>query len=75
MFYLCSGCTLLLRRECCIFSNGSYIKIGLAELEHWCYKETNEVISALRMLMTEDSNNAASSSFLLENDSRLKIRQ
>eukprot|EP00252_Welwitschia_mirabilis_P001616 TRINITY_DN11520_c0_g1_i3.p1 TRINITY_DN11520_c0_g1~~TRINITY_DN11520_c0_g1_i3.p1 ORF type:complete len:712 (+),score=195.68 TRINITY_DN11520_c0_g1_i3:1-2136(+) len=27
---------LLLRRECCSFSNGEYIKSGLAELELWC---------------------------------------
>ena len=26
---------LLLRRECCSFSNGEYIKTGLAELEVW----------------------------------------
>lgn len=27
--------SLLLRRECCSFSNGEYIKSGLAELEQW----------------------------------------
>jgi myosin-5 len=27
--------SLLLRRECCSFSNGEYIKSGLAELERW----------------------------------------
>lgn len=27
--------SLLLRRECCSFSNGEYIKSGLAELEKW----------------------------------------
>ena len=26
---------LLLRRECCSFSNGEYVKTGLAELENW----------------------------------------
>ena len=26
---------LLLRRECCSFSNGEYVKTGLAEVEHW----------------------------------------
>nr|GMD18643.1 myosin-9-like isoform X1 [Ipomoea batatas] len=36
--------SLLLRRECCSFSNGEYVKAGLAELEHWCYKATDEVI-------------------------------
>lgn len=38
-------CSLLLRRECCSFSNGEYVKAGLAELEHWCYKATDEVFS------------------------------
>ncbi|KAI7982044.1 Myosin-11 [Camellia lanceoleosa] len=33
---------LLLRRECCSFSNGEYVKAGLAELEHWCYNATDE---------------------------------
>ncbi|CAL5096008.1 unnamed protein product [Urochloa decumbens] len=27
---------LLLRRECCSFSNGQYIKDGLTQLKHWC---------------------------------------
>ncbi|MBA0584530.1 hypothetical protein Gorai_015337, partial [Gossypium raimondii] len=27
--------SLLLRRECCTFSNGEYVKAGLAELELW----------------------------------------
>lgn len=35
--------SLLLRRECCSFSNGEYLKAGLAELEQWCLKATNEV--------------------------------
>ncbi|KAJ4722846.1 Myosin [Melia azedarach] len=30
--------SLLLRRECCTFSNGEYVKSGLAELELWCGK-------------------------------------
>ncbi|XP_022899024.1 myosin-11-like isoform X1 [Olea europaea var. sylvestris] len=128
--------SLLLRRECCSFSNGEYVKAGLAELEHWCYKATEEytgsswdelkhirqaigflvihqkpkktldeishdlcpvlsvqqlyristmywddkygthslsqdVISNMRVLMTEDSNNAVSSSFLLDDDSSI----
>ncbi|CAL9173230.1 unnamed protein product [Musa hybrid cultivar] len=37
--------SLLLRRECCSFSNGEYLKAGLTELEHWCYDATEEVIS------------------------------
>lgn len=128
--------SLLLRRECCTFSNGEFVKAGLAELELWCcqakeeyagsswdelkhirqavgflvihqkyrisYDEiTNDlcpilsvqqlyrictlywddnyntrsvsanVISSMRVLMTEDSNNAASSSFLLDDNSSI----
>uniref|UniRef100_A0A2P2MTY7 Uncharacterized protein MANES_13G041800 n=1 Tax=Rhizophora mucronata TaxID=61149 RepID=A0A2P2MTY7_RHIMU len=128
--------SLLLRRECCTFSNGEYVKAGLAELELWCgqakeeyagmswdelkhirqavgflvihqkyrisYDEiTNDlcpilsvqqlyrictlywddnyntksvspgVISSMRVLMTEDSNNAVSSSFLLDDNSSI----
>ncbi|CAN6478842.1 unnamed protein product [Victoria cruziana] len=128
--------SLLLRRECCSFSNGEYVKAGLAELEHWCYTATDEyagsawdelkhirqaigflvihqkpkktldeishdlcpvlsiqqlyristmywddkygthslsseVISNMRVLMTEDSNNAVSNSFLLDDDSSI----
>lgn len=128
--------SLLLRRECCSFSNGEYVKSGLAELERWCYDATeeyagsawdelkhirqavgflvihqkpkktlkeitdnlcpvlsiqqlyristmywddkygthsvsSEVISSMRVLMTEDSNNAVSSSFLLDDDSSI----
>ncbi|XP_076942866.1 myosin-9-like isoform X2 [Bidens hawaiensis] len=128
--------SLLLRRECCSFSNGEYVKAGLSELEQWCYKATEEyagsawdelkhirqaigflvihqkpkktldeishdlcpvlsiqqlyristmywddkygthslspdVISNMRVLMTEDSNNAVSSSFLLDDDSSI----
>jgi myosin-5 len=128
--------SLLLRRECCSFSNGEYVKAGLAELEHWCYEATEEyvgtawdelkhirqavgflvihqkpkksldeithdlcpvlsiqqlyristmywddkygthsvsadVIANMRVLMTEDSNNALSNSFLLDDDSSI----
>ncbi|XP_004287596.1 PREDICTED: myosin-17-like [Fragaria vesca subsp. vesca] len=128
--------SLLLRRECCSFSNGEFVKAGLAELEQWCYgaseeyagsawdelkhirqavgflvihqkpkKTLNEitkelcpvlsiqqlyristmywddkygthsvssdVISSMRVMMTEDSNNAVSSSFLLDDDSSI----
>uniref|UniRef100_A0A453Q2S7 Myosin motor domain-containing protein n=1 Tax=Aegilops tauschii subsp. strangulata TaxID=200361 RepID=A0A453Q2S7_AEGTS len=128
--------SLLLRRECCSFSNGEYVKAGLAELELWCAKATSEyaasswdeirhirqavgflvifqkfrisydeivhdlcpilsvqqlyrictqywddkyntqsvssdVLSNMRVLMTEDSNNAESSSFLLDDNSSL----
>ncbi|XP_042027430.1 myosin-12-like [Salvia splendens] len=34
--------SLLLRRECCSFSNGEYVKAGLQELENWCVKATPE---------------------------------
>lgn len=34
--------SLLLRRECCSFSNGEYVKAGLAELELWCCETTEE---------------------------------
>ncbi|KAJ9167994.1 hypothetical protein P3X46_019576 [Hevea brasiliensis] len=128
--------SLLLRRECCSFSNGEYVKAGLAELEQWCHEATAEfagsawdelkhirqavgflvihqkpkktlneitkelcpvlsiqqlyristmywddkygthsvssdVISSMRIMMTEDSNNAVSSSFLLDDDSSI----
>ncbi|ONM40812.1 myosin1 [Zea mays] len=109
--------SLLLRRECCSFSNGEYVKAGLAELEQWCIYATEEVIhqkpkktlkeitndlcpvlsiqqlyristmywddkygthtvssdviSSMRVMMTEDSNNAVSSSFLLDDDSSI----
>ena len=39
--------SLLLRRECCSFSNGEYVKAGLAELEQWCYDATEEVSSTI----------------------------
>ncbi|XP_021676853.2 myosin-15 isoform X1 [Hevea brasiliensis] len=34
--------SLLLRRECCTFSNGEYVKSGLAELEKWIVGATEE---------------------------------
>ncbi|XP_020079685.1 myosin-6-like isoform X1 [Ananas comosus] len=128
--------SLLLRRECCSFSNGEYVKSGLAELELWCAKAKPEyagsawdelkhirqavgflvifqkyrisydeivndlcpilsvqqlyrictqywddkyntqsvsmgVLSSMRVLMTEDSNNADSNSFLLDDNSSI----
>ncbi|TQD74336.1 hypothetical protein C1H46_040131 [Malus baccata] len=109
--------SLLLRRECCTFSNGEYVKSGLAELELWCCQAKEEyagsswdelkhirqavgflilsvqqlyrictlywddnyntrsvspdVISSMRVLMTEDSNNAVSNSFLLDDNSSI----
>ncbi|CAH2037137.1 unnamed protein product [Thlaspi arvense] len=38
--------SLLLRRECCSFSNGEYVKTGLAELEKWCHDATEEYAGA-----------------------------
>ncbi|XP_062079405.1 myosin-6-like isoform X2 [Humulus lupulus] len=128
--------SLLLRRECCTFSNGEYVKSGLAELELWCCQAKDEyagsswdelkhirqavgflvihqkyrisydeitndlcpilsvqqlyrictlywddnyntrsvspdVILSMRVLMTEDSNNAVSNSFLLDDNSSI----
>ncbi|KAL8502981.1 hypothetical protein ACS0TY_021924 [Phlomoides rotata] len=128
--------SLLLRRECCSFSNGEFVKSGLAELEQWCCYATEDyvgsawdelkhirqavgflvihqkpkktlneitnelcpvlsiqqlyristmywddkygthsvsadVISSMRVMMTEDSNNSVSSSFLLDDDSSI----
>ncbi|XP_027118946.1 myosin-8-like [Coffea arabica] len=128
--------SLLLRRECCTFNNGEYVKSGLAELELWCGHATEEyagsswdelkhtrqavgflvihqksrityddltndlcpvlsiqqlyrictlycdenyhtpsvstdVISNMKILMTEDSNEADTSSFLLDDDSSI----
>ncbi|KAF6146596.1 hypothetical protein GIB67_008882 [Kingdonia uniflora] len=34
--------SLLLRRECCTFSNGEYVKSGLAELERWIVNAKEE---------------------------------
>ncbi|XP_028794808.1 myosin-6 isoform X2 [Neltuma alba] len=128
--------SLLLRRDCCTFSNGEYVKAGLAELELWCcqakeeyaglswdelkhirqavgflvihqkyrisydeitndlcpilsvqqlyrictlYWDANyntrsvspDVLSSMRVLMAEDSNNAQTDSFLLDDNSSI----
>uniref|UniRef100_A0A7N0UBG2 Myosin-6-like n=1 Tax=Kalanchoe fedtschenkoi TaxID=63787 RepID=A0A7N0UBG2_KALFE len=128
--------SLLLRRECCSFANGEFVKAGLAELELWCcqageeyagsswdelkhirqavgflvihqkfrisydeithdlcpvlsvqqlyrictlYWDDNyntrsvsaDVLSSMRVLMTEELNNAGSSSFLLDDNSSI----
>ncbi|KMT03781.1 hypothetical protein BVRB_8g189280 isoform A [Beta vulgaris subsp. vulgaris] len=34
--------SVLLRRECCTFSNGQYVKAGLDKLEAWCGEATEE---------------------------------
>ncbi|KAJ4805624.1 Myosin [Rhynchospora pubera] len=38
--------SLLMRRECCSFSNGEYVKYGLEELEGWCNKLKEEIIGS-----------------------------
>ncbi|KAL4282609.1 hypothetical protein GQ457_16G027260 [Hibiscus cannabinus] len=38
--------SLLLRRECCTFSNGEYVKSGLAELEMWCAEEEEDFVGS-----------------------------
>ncbi|KAA3454750.1 myosin-8-like isoform X6 [Gossypium australe] len=38
--------SLLLRRECCTFSNGEYVKSGLAELELWCAEADVEYVGS-----------------------------
>lgn len=43
MFWKLWSYSLLLRRECCSFSNGEYLKAGLHELELWCLKATDQV--------------------------------
>ncbi|CAA7050109.1 unnamed protein product [Microthlaspi erraticum] len=131
--------SLLLRRECCTFSNGEFVKAGLALLEEWCAETkaeyagsswdelkhirqavgflvihqkyrisyddiahdlcpilsvqqlyrictlywddsyntrsvSQEVIASMRVIMTEDSNNADSSAFLLDDDSSIPFK-
>ncbi|GLJ12455.1 hypothetical protein SUGI_0191160 [Cryptomeria japonica] len=34
--------SMLLRRECCSFSNGEYVKFGLSELEQWICEATEK---------------------------------
>ncbi len=36
---------LLLRRECCSFSNGEYVKTGLAQVESWIQAAGAEYVS------------------------------
>ena len=38
--------SLLLRRECCSFSNGEYVKAGLAELDRWISEASEKVIES-----------------------------
>ncbi|CAJ2644899.1 unnamed protein product [Trifolium pratense] len=39
--------SLLLRRDCYPFSNGEYVKAGLAELELWCCQERMSMLGHL----------------------------
>ncbi|CBI35426.3 unnamed protein product, partial [Vitis vinifera] len=36
------------KHECCSFSNGEFVKIGLAELENWCHEATEEYAGSAR---------------------------
>ncbi|KAK3289251.1 hypothetical protein CYMTET_3312 [Cymbomonas tetramitiformis] len=38
--------SLLLRRECCSFSNGEYVKTGLAELENWLHNAGQDSVDS-----------------------------
>uniref|UniRef100_A0A0E0NLN8 Myosin heavy chain n=1 Tax=Oryza rufipogon TaxID=4529 RepID=A0A0E0NLN8_ORYRU len=46
--------SLLLRRECCTFSNGEYVKAGLSLLEKWISDATDEVIHQKRKKTLEE---------------------
>lgn len=50
LFFSVTFDSLLLRKECCTFSNGEFVKSGLAELELWC-GQVNEVNSYLAVLL------------------------
>ena len=42
----CTHPQLLLRRECCSFSNGEYVKAGLSEVEQWISNAGEQWVSA-----------------------------
>lgn len=44
---------LLLRRECCSFSNGEYVKAGLSEVEQWISAAGEEWVSACSLVGVE----------------------
>ncbi|RZC84894.1 hypothetical protein C5167_047684 [Papaver somniferum] len=46
--------SLLLRRECCTFSNGEYVKSGFSELERWITNATEEVTHQKRKKSLEE---------------------
>ncbi|OMO86452.1 IQ motif, EF-hand binding site [Corchorus olitorius] len=60
--------SLLLRRECCSFSNGEYVKSGLAELEKWIVNAKEEVVAEMREMLNKDNQHLSSNSFLLDDD-------
>ncbi|GLJ16438.1 hypothetical protein SUGI_0279690 [Cryptomeria japonica] len=43
----CVQIICLLRRECCSFSNGEYVKARFADLELWCCEATKETNSGI----------------------------
>ncbi|KAF7806554.1 myosin-6-like isoform X2 [Senna tora] len=63
--------SLLLRRDCCTFSNGEYVKAGLAELELWCCQAKQEAFSqhmALSVLFIEHVISVLSQTPILKGD-------
>jgi hypothetical protein len=59
--------SLLLRRECCSFTNGRYVKMGLGELENWVFHAGDALVGsawdelrfirqAVQLLVTPDKN-------------------
>ncbi|KAF7096790.1 hypothetical protein CFC21_098688 [Triticum aestivum] len=60
--------SLLLRRACCSFSHGEYVKAGLAELEQWIIDATEKVITSMKTIMTEESENGVVVPFLFDDD-------
>ncbi|GJM84472.1 hypothetical protein PR202_ga00145 [Eleusine coracana subsp. coracana] len=86
---------MLLRRECCTFSNGEYVKSGLCVLEKWIvdtkeealsvrqiyrlctmywddkygtHSVSAEVVAKMRDMVSNDTQNPVSNSFLLDDD-------
>ncbi|CAI7790438.1 unnamed protein product [Closterium sp. NIES-54] len=76
--------SLLLRRECCSFSNGEYVKAGPDDLDHWLHEATPEYtgnaweeikyirqsVGFLRR-MSDENSASVSISFLLDDDSSI----
>jgi len=76
---------LLLRRECCSFSNGEYIKTGLAELENWlieandftrnAWEELRYIRQAVQFLINHQKPNMTLNKITLELCPALSIQQ